>query len=196
MDLKEVVGWDAENLDQRILNRLRHFPETGVVILAFEHVDFCERHVLVSLSEATPRRRGCPQHRPPRWAGTAQCPSSTSRGGWVFDWRGQIWAIPPVDEDFASGNEATVVGGEETDHLCDIGGSSIPPDRGDVGGLGEKAGQLGLVQTDQPVARRVDNAGTDRIDADVPLLEIDRPGARERQDGRPLSRYRRSIRRS
>src|ERR1700720_2371536 len=57
--------------------------------------DFCERHVLVSLSKATPRRRGCPQHRPPRWAGTAQCPSSTSRGGWVFDWGGQIWAIPP-----------------------------------------------------------------------------------------------------
>src|ERR1700720_4461573 len=52
--------------------------------------------VLVSLSKATPRRHGyCPQHRPPRWAGTAQCPSSTSRGGWVFDWRGQIWAIPP-----------------------------------------------------------------------------------------------------
>jgi hypothetical protein len=90
MDLKEVVGWDAENLDQRILNRLRHFPETGVVILTFEHVDFCERQVLVSLSKATPRRRGCPQHRPPRWAGTAQCRSSTSRGGWVFDWRDQI----------------------------------------------------------------------------------------------------------
>jgi hypothetical protein len=51
MDLKEVLGWDAENLDQRILNRLRHFPETGVVILTFEHVDFCERQVLVSLSK-------------------------------------------------------------------------------------------------------------------------------------------------
>ena len=58
MDLKEVVGWNAENLDQRILNRLRHFPEAGVVILTFEHVDFRERHVLLSLSKATPRRRG------------------------------------------------------------------------------------------------------------------------------------------
>src|SRR6266851_7033604 len=34
------------------------FPETGLVILTFEHVDFCERHVFVSSSEATPRRRG------------------------------------------------------------------------------------------------------------------------------------------
>src|SRR5580693_2959608 len=74
MDLKEVLGWDAENLDQRILNRLRHFPETGVVILTFEHVDFCERQVLVSLSKATPRRRGCPQHRPPRWARNCTVP--------------------------------------------------------------------------------------------------------------------------
>jgi hypothetical protein len=54
MDLKEVVGRDAENLDQRILNCLRHFSETGFVILAFEHVDFCERHVLVSSSRAAP----------------------------------------------------------------------------------------------------------------------------------------------
>jgi hypothetical protein len=60
-----------------------------------------------------------------------------------------------VHEDFASGDEATVVGGQEADHLCDIGGNSIPPDRGGAGGLGEKAGQLGLVQADQPVARGV-----------------------------------------
>src|ERR1700738_2030756 len=48
-----------------------------------------------------------------------------------------------VHEEFASGDEAAVAGGEETDRLCDIGGSSIPPDGGGVGGLGEKAGQLG-----------------------------------------------------
>ena len=52
---------------------------------------------------------------------------------------------PSVHEDFASGDEATVVGGEEADHLCDIGGNSIPTERGGVGGLGEPAGQLGLV---------------------------------------------------
>ena len=106
MNLKEVVGWDAENLDQRILNRLRHFPETGVVILTFEHVDFRERHVLLSLSKATPRRRG--------WfllntvVRTVPIPSvslvATSALGWTcavrfegraFDRGGQIWAIPP-----------------------------------------------------------------------------------------------------
>src|SRR5580704_19440840 len=48
----------------------------------------------------------------------------------------------------------------------------------------KKPGQLGLVQADQPVARGVDHAGTDRIDADVPALEVGRPGAGERPDGR------------
>src|SRR3984893_1959385 len=57
-----------------------------------------------------------------------------------------------VHEDFASGDEAAVVGGQEPDHLCDIGGNSIPPDRGGAGGLGEKAGQLCLVPADQPGA--------------------------------------------
>src|SRR3984893_12777745 len=52
---------------------------------------------------------------------------------------------PSVHEDFASGDEATVVGGEEGDHLCDIARHSIPPDGGGVGGPAEKAGQLGLV---------------------------------------------------
>src|SRR3984893_17420150 len=84
---------------------------------------------------------------------------------------------PSVDEDFASGDEATVVGGEEGDHLCDIAGHSIPPDGGGVGGPAEKAGQLGLVQADQPVARGVDHAGTDRIEGDGPALEVGRPGA-------------------
>src|ERR1700730_17167964 len=46
MDLKEVLGRHAENLDQRILDRRRHFADAGRVILTFEHVDFCERHVL------------------------------------------------------------------------------------------------------------------------------------------------------
>src|ERR1700719_2659580 len=50
-----------------------------------------------------------------------------------------------VHEDFASGDEATVVGGEEGDHLCDMAGNSIPPDGGGVGGPAENAGQLGLV---------------------------------------------------
>src|SRR5258706_7853987 len=54
MDLKEIVGRHAENLDQRILNRRRHFPETGLVILAFEHVNLCERHVFPRQE----RRRG------------------------------------------------------------------------------------------------------------------------------------------
>ena len=48
-----------------------------------------------------------------------------------------------------------------------------------AGGLGEKAGQLGLVQADQPVARGVDHAGTDRIYADVLTLEVGRPGTGE-----------------
>ena len=50
---------------------------------------------------------------------------------------------PSIHEDFASGDEATVVGGQEADHLGDIGGNSIPPDGGGVGGLREPAGQLG-----------------------------------------------------
>src|SRR5580704_4478879 len=94
MDLKEVVGWNAENLDQRIMNRLRHFPEAGVVILTFEHADFRERHVLLSLSKATPRRRGwfllntvvrtvpipsVSLVATPRWAGPAQCGSKDGR---------------------------------------------------------------------------------------------------------------------
>src|SRR5437879_8389012 len=58
MDLKEVVGRDAENLDQRILDRLRYFPETGLVVLTFEHMEFCERHVAVSLSNAAPGAAG------------------------------------------------------------------------------------------------------------------------------------------
>ncbi len=54
VDLKEVVGWDPENFDQGVLNRLRHFPETGLVIAAFEHVDFCERHVVMSPVKCRP----------------------------------------------------------------------------------------------------------------------------------------------
>ena len=96
-----------------------------------------------------------------------------------MDCRDQIWAIPPSTKISLPVMEATVVGGQEADHLCDIGGNSIPPDRGGAGCLGEKAGQLGLVQADQPVARGVDHAGTDRIDADVLALEVGLPGAGE-----------------
>ena len=92
---------------------------------------------------------------------------------------------PSIHEDFASGHEVTVVAGQEADHLCDVGGNSIPADGGDVGGLGEIGGQLGLVRADNAgKPRRVDNAGADRIDADVPALEVGRPGAGERPDGR------------
>jgi len=55
-----------------------------------------------------------------------------------------------VHEDFASGDEATAVGGEEADRLCDIAGNSIPPDGGGVGGPAEKAGQLA---SSRPISR-------------------------------------------
>src|SRR5260370_14893094 len=45
VDLEEVVRRDAETLDQRPLDRLRYFGETDLVILAFQRVDLCERHV-------------------------------------------------------------------------------------------------------------------------------------------------------
>src|SRR5207247_4403574 len=45
VDLEEVVRRDAETLDQRTLDRLRYFRETDLIILAFQHVDLCERHV-------------------------------------------------------------------------------------------------------------------------------------------------------
>src|SRR3954447_534848 len=56
VDLEEVVGRDAEDLDQGVLDRPRHFPETGRVILALEHVDLCERHGVVSFSAGIPPR--------------------------------------------------------------------------------------------------------------------------------------------
>jgi hypothetical protein len=59
----------------------------------------------------------------------------------------------------------------------DIGGNSIPPEGGSVGSLGEPPANWVSSKADQPVAGRVDHAGTDRIDADVRALEVGRPGA-------------------
>src|SRR5260370_16340264 len=58
VDLEEVVRWDTETLDQRTLDRLRYFGETNLIILAFQHVDLCERHVGLPLKCRARRGRG------------------------------------------------------------------------------------------------------------------------------------------
>src|SRR5260370_19404291 len=51
MDLEEVVGRNAEDLNERVLNRLRQLADACTVVLTFEQVDFGERHDLGSLSK-------------------------------------------------------------------------------------------------------------------------------------------------
>src|SRR6266446_81189 len=58
VDLEEVVRWDTETLDQRTLDRLRYFGKTNLIILAFQHVDLCERHVGLPLKCRARRGRG------------------------------------------------------------------------------------------------------------------------------------------
>ncbi len=45
VDLEKVVRRDPETFDQRTLDRLRYFAETNLIILTFQHVYLCERHV-------------------------------------------------------------------------------------------------------------------------------------------------------
>src|SRR5260370_40290535 len=58
VDLEEVVRWDTETLDQRTLDRLRYFGETDLIILAFQHMDLCERHVGLPLKGRARSGRG------------------------------------------------------------------------------------------------------------------------------------------
>jgi hypothetical protein len=45
VDLEKVVRRDTETFDQRALDCLRYFAETNFIILTFQHVYLCERHV-------------------------------------------------------------------------------------------------------------------------------------------------------
>src|SRR5258706_15096484 len=88
MDLKEVLGWDAENLDQRLLDRRGQFPEADVVIPAFEHVDFGERHILISFTPAASTSR----HRSAACAGACRLPQ---RSRWSPQPRSPTSRPPP-----------------------------------------------------------------------------------------------------
>src|SRR5207302_9058022 len=49
---------DLQGADQRLLHRLGHAAESTLVVAAFEHMNFCEWHLKVSLScESLSRRR-------------------------------------------------------------------------------------------------------------------------------------------
>jgi hypothetical protein len=47
-DLEEVVGGNLENAHQRILDRLRHVAEAGLVVLPFEDMNLYDWHLQFS----------------------------------------------------------------------------------------------------------------------------------------------------
>src|SRR5437016_13341582 len=49
-DPKKVVRRNPQGADQRLLDRLGHVAEPTLVVAAFEHMNFCEWHLKVSLS--------------------------------------------------------------------------------------------------------------------------------------------------
>src|SRR6266850_4565966 len=97
-DLEEVVRRDLQDADQRLLHRLRQSSEAGLVVAAFEHMDFCEGHaghsgMATSRQRVAPARHfyGCndpaarrhgqvsgPNHEPPAIARALINPKATS----------------------------------------------------------------------------------------------------------------------
>src|SRR6266478_8726901 len=65
-DLEEVVRWDAQCADQRVLNCARHLVETSFVVPSFEDMNFGEGHVsfpLLVVTVSSIRMRN-PRYRP------------------------------------------------------------------------------------------------------------------------------------
>ena len=80
-------------------------------------------------------------------------------------------AAAAVDEDALAGDESRALGGEETDGVGDVAGSSHPPCgyRGEVGAPGV-VGDVGV-----PLHR--DEAGGDRVHRDAERGQLAGPGA-------------------
>src|SRR5882672_6681120 len=89
-----------------------------------------------------------------------------------------------IDEEFRPGDVAAVVGGEKDHGPCNLVGRSQSAERNAAGDhLPALLARLrGSEQATQP--RCVDRARTHRVDADATLLQVRRPGPRERTDGR------------
>jgi transcription termination factor NusB len=49
-DLKEVLRGYLEDADKRLLDRLGHIAEATLVVSTFEHMNFCDWHLKVSLA--------------------------------------------------------------------------------------------------------------------------------------------------
>src|ERR1700733_12350194 len=80
--LVEVFGWHTKRIHQGRLDSARHFSNPGLVVTAFDNVDFDERHGMVSfaISALSPGMALVVSQStilPSSWPSVGHCPNSS-----------------------------------------------------------------------------------------------------------------------